>query len=206
MALTNSEVARIKSELGFNALLVAAEPYIGVTRLFEQVIAVYLESGASTTSSTAITASSSPTLNTYTLASTTGFTAGDRVIIDVDGRQEATILSAVGASTISCLTSLAHSGTYTVTVEGGESIVREWLNKLRDLTAPGGPFDQAAAKAGIKRVDEIEFKDGSGGTSSTLSELRALQAYYRDELASVLGVVNMRNFKGHGGGGGFSVY
>jgi hypothetical protein len=205
MALTTSEVTRIKAELGYNALLVGAEPYIGVTRLFEQVIAVYLQSGATTTSSTTVTASSSPSLVTYTLADATGFTAGDRVIIDVDSRQEAAIVESVSGSTIKCLTQFAHSGTYTITVEGGESIVREWLNKLRALTAPGGPFDQASSKAGIKRVDEIEFKDGSGGVGNTLSELKALQSYYRDELASVLGVVNMRSIRG-GGGGSFSVY
>lgn len=42
MALTTAELTRIKAELGFNVLQSGAEPYIGVTLLFEQIIAVYM--------------------------------------------------------------------------------------------------------------------------------------------------------------------
>ena len=58
MALTSAEVRRIRYELGYNVLAVGAEPYVGVTQLFEQVIQPYLTAGASTTSSTAVVASS----------------------------------------------------------------------------------------------------------------------------------------------------
>jgi hypothetical protein len=45
--LTDSEISRLKYETGFNLLTVGAEPYIGVTALFSQVIQPFLsEDGA----------------------------------------------------------------------------------------------------------------------------------------------------------------
>ena len=60
MALLTSEITRIKYELGFNVLSLGAEPYIGITQLFENVIQPYTLSGASTTSATAIVAADDP--------------------------------------------------------------------------------------------------------------------------------------------------
>lgn len=206
MALLSSEIARIKYELGYNALSVGAEPYIGVTQLFEQVIAQYMTAGASTTSSTAVTAASTPTAVTLTLASATGFSAGDRIVVDVDSLQESAVVRSVSGATVTVLLSKAHAGTYPVTVEGGETIVRAILQKLQALSAlaaggEAGALGGLSSSVGIKKVDEIEFFGGGSsalGGASRLSELIKLQDYWRDELAHTLGVVRLN---GRGGGG-----
>lgn len=201
MALTTSEVARIKAELGFNVLTVGAEPYIGITILFEKVIQPYLQSGAATTSTTAVTEAEAPTPVALGLTDLTGFAAGDRVIVDVDDRQEAATIQSVDLLSITVLLSKPHSGTYPVTVEGGETMVRDLLTQLRQLRAPGGAFSKVASRAGIKKVDEVEFfGSGASGTTS-LKDLLRLQTYYRNELAALLGVPNMHpNGSGSGGG------
>lgn len=213
MALLDSEIAAVKYELGFNVMSVGAEPYIGVAAVFEQVIQPYTTSGASTTSSTSVLASSSPAVVTLTLASATGFSAGDAVIVDVDSLQERATIRSKSGSTITLLLSLAHSGTYPVTVEGGESLIRGILQKLKQLhgvsvgaSGSGGALGVAAASAGIKKVDEIEFFGGGGGLGSgvpQLEQLKKLINYWRDELAAILGIERLN---GSGSGSTISIY
>lgn len=191
MALLDSEIARCKYELGYNLLTIAAEPYIGVARVFELVIQPNLMAGATTTSATAVTAVAAGALAspvTLTLASVTGISAGDRVVIDVDSRQEAATVQNVAGSTITVLLSKAHTGTYPVTVERGESIVREILGRLRDIAEKLGT--SVVQQVGIKQVDEIEFFGGN--MYSVRREMQRMQDYWRSELASALGVENLR--------------
>lgn len=195
MALLDSEVARIKYELGYNLLTVGAVPYIGVAAIFEQVIQPYLGAGASTTSSTTVSAASTATPVTLTLTSGTGFESGSRVVIDVDGRQEVVTAQNVSGASLTVLLSKAHTGTYPVTVEGGESMVREVIGRLRTV---GEKIASAATKAGIKRVDEVEFfGSASSGMSGVFRELTRQRDSWRDELAALLGVSRL-----NGGGGG----
>jgi hypothetical protein len=191
VALLDSEIARCKYELGYNVLTVSAEPYIGVARVFELVIQPNLLAGAITTSSTAVTAVAAGALATpvtLTLASVTGFSVGDRVTVDVDDRQETATIQAVSGSTITLLLSKAHSGTYTLTVERGESIVREILQRLRAIADKLG--GAAIQQAGIAKVDEIEFFKGMQGVRY---EMQKLQTYWRNELSGALGVENLRS-------------
>lgn len=199
MALLTSELRRIRAELGYNILNAGAEPYIGVHAMFETVIAAFTQAGATTTSSTTVVAATSPTPSTLTLASATGFSSGDVVVIDVDSRQErATIQSLSGASATVLLLS-AHTGTYPVTVEGGEAIVRDILRKLYSLSNPGGQLEGFASTAGLKRAEDIEWFSNASGGSSKFDDLKKLRMYWRDELASVLGVPNLWRYKGGGG-------
>jgi len=191
VALLDSEIARCKYELGYNLLTIGAEPYIGVARVFELVIQPNLLAGATTTSATVVTAVAAGALAspvTLTLASATGFSSGDRVIIDVDDRQEAATVQNVAGSTITVLLSKAHTGTYPVTVERGESIVREILGRLRDIANKLGT--NVVQQVGIKKVDEIEFFGGN--MYSIRREMQRMQDYWRNELASALGVRNLR--------------
>jgi hypothetical protein len=188
MALLDSEIRRLKFELGYPLVAAGAEPYINVRAVFEQVVQTYMTAGASTTSSTAVTAASTPTPVAITLASATGFTAFDPVVVDVDGRQERAVVQAVSGSTITLLLSNTHSGTYPVTVEGGESIVRDLL---RQLAAVSLTIESATESAGIKRVDEVEFYENG----ARFGGLVAHRAYLRDELASALGVPNLRSLR-----------
>jgi hypothetical protein len=179
-----------------------ALPYIGISPMFDSVIQNYLTSGASTTSASPVTASTTPTPQTLVLASGTGFAAGNVIIVDVDTRQErATVQSLSGSSAVVQL-SKTHSGTYPVTVEGGESIIRERLNQLNKLNGPGGTLEKLRSRVGIAKVDEIEFFGGGNGKAvagkDPLTQVLQLIEYWRDELAEALGV-ERRNRKSSGG-------
>lgn len=203
MSLSTSEVSRIKYELGFSVLSLGAEPYIGITQLFEQVIAPYTLSGASTTSSTVVTAATDPRTPepvTLVLASGTGFAAGDRVVVDVDGRQEIATAQAFSGASLTLLLALAHTGTYPVTVEGGESIIRDLLRQIRAAT---DRLTKALGTAGVKKVDEVEFFSPSEmmkvlGSFGAIWEARDM---LRRELADVLGIDYLRATRGSGGAG-----
>lgn len=194
MALLDSELYRIKAELGYNVLTIGSEPYISHMALFDQVIAPYLQAGAQTTSTTAVTAASTPTPVSLTLADASDFSSGDIVIVDVDSRQERATIQSLSGSSITLLLSLTHSGTYPVTVEGGEAMVRDFLARI---AAVSDQIGEAVSTAGIKRVDDIEFAvESSSGQLSTLQEHRM---YWRDELASALGLTNMWRLRTGGG-------
>ncbi len=200
MALLDSEIAQIKYHLGFNVLTIGSLPYIGHTSLFEQVIGVYTDSGAATTSATAVTAADTATPVTLTLASGTGFEAGARVVVDVDDRQEVVTAQNVSGTSLTLLLRLAHSGTYPVLVEGGETIIRTILRQLHNVSTQIG---DAYVTAGLKRIDDIEFY-GNGATVQA-KELNSLRMHWRDELASALGVPNFWRMKS-GGGGASALY
>lgn len=187
MALTDSEVARIKAELGYNLLGIGAVPYVGVTQLFEQVIQPYLTGGVATTSATTVAAATTATPATLTLASATGFTAGARVVVDVDDREEIVTVQSVSGATLTALFKLPHTGTYPVILEGGESIVRGILRQIRTVQAQIG---KATSTAGIQQVDVIHFF-GSTNATTQASQLQGLLNFWRDQLASELGVANM---------------
>jgi len=194
VALLDSEIARCKYELGYNLLTIGAEPYIGVARVFELVIQPNLLAGAKTTSATAVTAVAAGALAspvTLTLNDATGFAAGDLVVVDVDSRQESATVQTVVGSTITLLLSKAHTGTYPLTVERGESIVREILGRLRDIADKLGTT--VVQQTGIKKVDEIEFFGGN--MYSVRREMQRVQDYWRNELSSALGVVNLREMR-----------
>jgi hypothetical protein len=193
VALLTSELRRLRYELGYNVLDAGAEPYIGVHAVFEQVIQTYMQAGATTTSATAVTAATTPTPVTLTLADGTGFTAFDRAMVDVDGRLEVATIQLVSGNDITLMLELAHSGTYPVAVEGGEAIVRQILRRL-DLIAAELGDGGVLASAGLRRVDEIEFANDL--RSSRREETEALREYWRDELASALGVRNLRSVRG----------
>jgi N-formylglutamate amidohydrolase len=186
VALLASELERIKAELGYNVLTIGALPYVGHSQLFDSVVQPYLSAGASTTSSTSVTAASSATPVALTLASATGFSAGARVVVDVDDRQEVVTAQSLSGSTLTVLLTLAHSGTYPITVEGGETIVREILKRLRLIHAA---IDDASSTAGIKQVDEIHFFGDALSSQTVILEKQLEMA--RDRLAAALGVPNL---------------
>lgn len=209
MALLDSEISRLKYELGFPGMSTGAEPYIGIVAAFDQVVKPYLLSGAITTSSTEVVAASPATPTDITLASATGVSVGDRLVVDVDNRQESAIVSALSGAVATVSLSLDHSGTYPVTVEGTESIVRQRLRTLVDI---GTRLERALGRAGIKKVDEIEFfASESGGGTTVFSDLIAQREYHRGELSrAIFGVGGLNGHyagsAGSGGGSRLSVY
>lgn len=209
MALLLSEVRRLKYELGYNVLSVGAEPYIGVAAVFENVIQPYLTAGALTTSATAVTAATTPTPVALTLASAVGFAAYDVVVVDVDGRQERATVQDLAGAVVTLQLSKAHSGTYPVTVEGGESIVRGILQKLQFIDGmssggEAGALGGSIETSGIKKVDEIEFFGGAIAGVDRFKLISRAREYWRDELAAALGLERLNG--GRGGGSSVAMY
>jgi hypothetical protein len=185
LALLDAEIARCKAELGYN-LVGVGQPYIGVTALFEQVIQVYLGAGATTTSATAVTITTAGTPQTIVLTSADGFDSGARVVVDVDGRQEKLTIQTLSGTSLTAQFAKVHSGTYPVTIEGGESLVRE---KLGEIWAARVTRGKSQGRGALKAITgDVEWYD-SGMTSfaSSSAEIDVL----RDELAAILGVQNM---------------
>lgn len=189
MSLLDSELERIKAELGYNVLTIGALPYVGFSQMFTNVVQAYMSTGATTTSSTSVTAATTATPATLTLASGTGFASGQRVVIDVDDRQEIVTAQNVSGASLTVLLTLAHTGTYPVTVEGGETLVREQLARLRNINTQ---ITAAASTAGIKQVDVIHFY--GGGTSGGVAQIDVLYKQRndaRDQLAALCGLRNL---------------
>jgi hypothetical protein len=203
MALLPSELARCKFELGYNALSLSALPYAidGITQMFEQIVAPYLQAGALAFSSTVVVAATAATPVVLTLSSGTGFTVGSVVIVDQGDTQESSYVQVIAGTSLTVPLLNAHSGTYPVTVEGGESIVRDILRECRALGGPGGSISLAASSAGIKIADkgDVEFFPNSSNGGGEIATLLELQRYWRNELATALGVENLRESRAGAG-------
>lgn len=187
MALATSEISRIKAELGYNLLSSTALPYVDVAAIFETAIQNNVQAGASTTSSTTVAAASGPTPVTLSIASATGFAAHERVVVDVDSRQESATVQALSGTDITLLLEKAHTGTYRVEVEGGETIVRETLAKLASVKEELGENYGAGA---LKAVDEIQFYQAKDG-ETYFGILGRNLAFWRGELASQIGIPDL---------------
>lgn len=186
MPLTTAEIWRVRAELGYHVLTSSAEPYISYIAIFDQIVKPYTSTGYATTSATAVTAASSPTVVTLTLADATGFAAGDRVAIDVDDMQERVTVRSVSGSTISVALRLGHTAGYPVVQEGGESIIREILANIRTVRSE---MAQTFGTGALKKVDEIEWYESRGRTA--FGNLGEQLKFWREELASAIGVASM---------------
>lgn len=200
MALLDSEVWRIKAELGFALVEVGAEPYISYVALFDSVIQPFLNSGATTTSSTNVAAAGSPTLASITLASETGFSAGARVSLDVDSFNETATIRTLTGAVATLFLQKAHVGTYPVTVEGGDAIVREILQRIADIKLQ---MAQTFGEGSLKKVDEVEFYQGSAGLFGALGDQLK---FWRMELARALGICPIWDTACSGGSSRLAVY
>lgn len=180
MAFTTQELYRIKMELGYNLLQSGADAWVGVTALFDTLINSYIDAEVATTSATAVTAASTPTPSTLTLADATGFAAGQRCVIDVDARQEKATLQSITGTSAVFLLSLVHSGTYPVIIEGPITMARECLTRIDEVKSEvANSFGWGA----LKKVDEIEFYDTKMTFFGALGEQLK---FWRDQLGSIL--------------------
>lgn len=214
MALTDAELQKIRYELGYVNLDVAAEPYVGIASFFTQVLQPYLLSGASTTSTTTVVAAGTPTPQTITLTSATGISVGDILIVDADARQERATLQSLSGSSATMQLSLAHGpGSYSVVVEGAEAIIRDILRELRLLSSgmngASSSFSSLRSRVGIKSViGEVDFFGGGQTLASQgidpLTQLIQLREFWRDELAFAIGIERLN--KNASGGSNMALY
>lgn len=194
MPLLDSELDRIRAELGHNLLNVGAEPYIGVSAVFSQVVQRYMREGLDAASSTTVSIG----YVTLTLDDVTGIAPMTRVAVDVDEQFETVTVRSVDtvAKTISVIAKKAHQGTYPVTVDGGLQIVRECLAALADLQTK---MAETRGHGSLKSVDEVSFYDTRGKSQFAVYLEQA--EHWRDRLARHLGVGRIK----FGGGGSGSV-
>ena len=200
--LSPSELERVRTELGYNAIGVGAEPYISTVRVFDDVVNKFITSGNITTSTTLVTAvtpPSGPQPVTLTLASAVGFGLQDRIWVDLDARSEAALVESVSGNDVVVLLAKDHGpDPYPVTVERGEAIVREILATIAAIKAKLGAQGKGSSvvwsAAGLKRADEVEWYGPvagmANGASPVAAALRSELMAWRDELASVCGVQN----------------
>lgn len=208
MGLSTSEVVRVKTELGYNALT-SGYPQLYTNNdlfMFEQIIAPFLEDEGETTCTTAVEASATPTPAVLALDDATEFAAGNIIIVDVDSRQERVTVQNKSGNNVTVLLTKEHSGTYPVAVESGVTIVRSILSELANLSVT---ISSLRSRAGIKKVEDIEFFGGGATLASQgidpLTQVIQLREQWRDELASVLGVSRL-NGENSSGGSSISVY
>ncbi len=199
MALLNSELERVRVELGYSVIGIGALPFIEYVSLFEQVIQPYLNAGAKTTSSTAVTVLS-PTPSAITLASPTGFNVGATLYVDVDGQGERVTLQSLSGSLASCLFTKTHTGIYSVTEEGGEAVVRDILAKLYQVKERLASDGMDAA--GVKQLDKGDVILDTEEGQTAFDSLVRQRMYWRDELASALSIENLWRVRGQRGGSG----
>jgi hypothetical protein len=208
--LSQSDIQRAKLELGFNQLTIGAEPYLGITRFFEQIVQSFINSGVLTFSSTVVAAS--PTLPTAVALTLTSPSSGtlppgtiaplDHVIVDVDAAQEFATVMSVTSNAIVVQLSKAHGagGAYPIEQEGGEALVRIHLNYLRKIA---DRIQRFGARAGVKKADEVEFFGGAHGRAAEANgfqTLEQMQTHFRRELCMLLfGVGSIAQFQGSGG-------
>jgi hypothetical protein len=189
VALSDTEIDRIRYHTGSNLLKAGAEPYIGnVNAVYDEVIQTYARTAPTTTSNTAVVAAGSPTPVTLTLADATGIEPYERVLVDVDSRLEPATVQSKTGSDITLMLTLAHTGTYPVAVFSGETQIRYLLNKCEELERQKGSSGTFGS-AGLERVDEVWFNTGGGGNAVYKSLADQLMGW-RDSLCMALGLPN----------------
>lgn len=178
--LTDDELARIKAEVLDNVLDQQATPWFDVRAIYEVLRDNVRSSSVSpTTSATAVTA---PGPTVLTLASATGYVAGQKVQLDCDAARETVTIRAVVGSTISVICRKTHGGTYPVEVESPLTLVRGVLSDLA-MIETGAALDALDA-VGLKQVDEVVFRDDETITRAVARARNQL----RERLASLCGL------------------
>ncbi len=204
MALLQSEIQRIRAELGYNVLGIGAEPYIQYHAIFDQVIRAYLNAGATTIGLSYVEASVEP--YEIELASADGITQGMAVIVDVDERQERVTVQSISApNKITAVFRKDHTSPFPVTAEGGETIVRDILRKIMTVdNAQMGALDTAGIKS-LDKGDVVFQTSARSGAGTVFAEASEQREYWRLYLSDVLNVPYLRAIK-RGGGGCYEAY
>jgi hypothetical protein len=179
--LTAAETENLRYHLGFGNVSIGGYPYTpdGYFELFTNVIAQYLTSGATTTSSTVVSAAG---IVEITPASMAGISTYVRLVIDVAPDEETVVVRAATATTFSATFTKAHAAPFAIEVESGVTRLRTLLTAADRALADAFSGDTAAT-AGVKKVDEIEFFQALKGGTTLLSMAGKLEQYRRIVLA-----------------------
>ncbi|MEE8425893.1 MAG: hypothetical protein V3S15_01320 [Woeseiaceae bacterium] len=191
MPFTDAEIKRIKFELGQNLLEVGSEIYVGGGhQIIEAVIQQHIAAEVSTTSAAQVLDASPIVPSTVLVADATGFTAGDRIYVDVDSRREIVTIQALSGTMLTAMFSNAHGSTagavWPISLEGPIPIVRDLLAKIAAAkTELASTFGEGA----LKRVDEVTFYNTD--SNSLFGSIGETVRHWRNELAVALGIPNL---------------
>ena len=203
MATLNAdEMNRIKLEVGDTVMGYGAVAHFGVRSIYDVIRDNVSSSSVAATTSTTTVSAAGPT--TITLASATGYEAGQRLVLDVDDARETVTLRSLSGASASVVCTKTHSGTYPVEVESALTLVRGILSDLVTLEQQGRSM---VGSVGIKRVDEVEWFGASEG-GSPLVQLQHRRSALRMELAELCGIgwIYREVLSRRSGGGSFEVY
>lgn len=197
--LTDDEMHRIRYECGEHLLAIGAEPYIAHAYVFD-LVRDYCASSSTvaTTSATAVT-SAGPTV--LTVALITGLAQFDKVVLDVDDSRETVTIRSITGSTFSCICRKTHSGTYPVEKESAITIVRGILSDLTRIEIEG---NDVTAVGGLKKVDEVEWKDSPNDTP--IGGWLQARAAMRASLAGAIGLTSLLRRNTDGGSSSYEIY
>jgi hypothetical protein len=174
MSLTPTEIQSLRFHLGFGQVGVGAFPYTndGFQEVFEQVIAPNLQSGASTTSATAVVAAG---IATIVLADATGFVAGAPAFVDVGEDCEEVVVRSVAGLNLSARFALVHPGGYQVALVSGESRLR-YLMLQADKVWRTMQSGKVTKTAGLHSLDKgsIVWFQGAQVLKDILSQYQAI--------------------------------
>jgi hypothetical protein len=177
--LTDDEMARLRAELGAHVLANSATPMVGVLSIWAVIRDSVVSSSVSPTTSATTVSTAGPVV--LTLASATGYVAGQSIQLDCDAERETVTIRNLSGSNASVICRKTHSGTYPVEVESPLTIVRGLLSDLRRIEQ--GDFLAAFDALGVKQVDEVILSD-----AGQLKFIDRARAMLRDKLATACGV------------------
>ncbi len=217
MALRNEEIIRCKYELGYNVTGVGAEFYISYQPIFDRAIQPYLVDAGST-SSTTVTAVEEGALVNITVATNPASTIGDlttltfqlggNVVVGHGSSQETSVIEAITGLILTIKLSNAHTGTYSVRLQGAEQIIRDCFDRLDQIKSE--MLNVAPLTAGLQALTgEVEFfssgRNNRKGGKSKFEELLLQRIIARRDLAGALGVPYLGDL-GSSRGACFEVY
>lgn len=230
MSFTYGDIARLKWELGYNAVGIGAEAYVlnSYVAVFDAIVPYISDQGS--TSSTTVTAQSTPTNTTLTLAANppvTGaqmnvygnvFSVGAKISVDVGPAQETNVIvQAISGLNITVALQNAHgaAGSYPVTLQGVEFLARDILARLDILNGQIKGF--APVVAGIAEGDnDAKFFAGTrggrrGSQRGVIDDLIEQRDWARKDLAALLGIQNLWDLRGRfgsseGGSGSYAAF
>jgi hypothetical protein len=152
---------------------------VGVLSIWAVIRDSVVSSSVSPTTSATTVSTAGPVV--LTLASATGYVAGQSIQLDCDAERETVTIRNLSGSNASVICRKTHSGTYPVEVESPLTIVRGLLSDLRRIEQ--GDFLAAFDALGVKQVDEVILSD-----AGQLKFIDRARAMLRDKLATACGV------------------
>ena len=215
MALSSTEVDRIRYALGYPVTRIGAEPYITYAAVFDKAIIPYLTDVGSTSATAvtavvagadvAVTVAINPTLPQY--PNGLAFVVGVIVAVDVGPTSEQSIIKAVSGNVLTLTLSNAHGALapYPIVLAGAEQIIRDILTRLDDINTE---LRIAVKGSGVQQVDEVQLYANTKGRTKQADKFGALM-FQRDQartdLSDAIGLVNLRTAR-RGGGGKMELY